>query len=591
MAPTDAGVLETAASLQRMARLLGALRPKAALILVLQIACGALEALSLGMLVPLLSALSGADLPSTPFSRIASVFGASRELVVATAAAGALVLVAMKNLVAIGSAVLLSSVKRDAFARMRSLLLQTLLTASPDAFERQTSGNMANVFLAEGARTALALELMIQFVQRALLLLSYSVAILVISWKLTVLVLALGAVVLLMGVAFSRRILRKGRTFSAASEQVAKQLAEAFGGLRLIRSTHGESVESARFEVENRRQAEAEASAHRWSAALIGATETLGVGFAMLTTFVAYRYFLVAGELSVPEFLAFGFGLLRLLPLLNQLHGLQGTIMNLAPAVQQLHGWLSLPAYPSRAFGSAKLVEIREGITVRELGVRFASGHQALSEVTFELGAGSMLAVVGTSGAGKTTLANVLLRLREPTSGQITIDGQDYWSFDAKSFSRAVAYVEQDPFLFHATIAENLRYGAEDATARDLERVIAAVKLDEFVASLPRGLDTMVGERGATLSGGQRQRLAIARALVRSPKLLILDEPTSALDAETEQEVVDAIEAARAGRTTIVIAHRLSTIRRADVVLRLEAGKVVEQRSSADSVELALGAG
>jgi ABC-type multidrug transport system fused ATPase/permease subunit len=168
----------------------------------------------------------------------------------------------------------------------------------------------------------------------------------------------------------------------------------------------------------------------------------------------------------------------------------------------------------------------------------------------------------------------LLLRLREPTAGTIAFDGVSHWDFSPESFHRAVALVEQEPFMFNCSIADNVAYGASWVTRADIEAAIQKVQLADVVQRLPEGYDTVLGERGATLSGGQRQRLAIARAIVRNPALLVLDEPTSALDSVTEKEVVAAIDAASAGRTTIIITHRPSTVEHATRVVRLARGGV-----------------
>ena len=196
--------------------------------------------------------------------------------------------------------------------------------------------------------------------------------------------------------------------------------------------------------------------------------------------------------------------------------------------------------------------------------------------MSFAVSRGETVAIVGRSGSGKSTVAALLLRLRAPTSGHVFVDGSDYWDFTPESWHRAVALVEQDAFLFHGTLRENIVYGSPDATNARLARALAIANLDDVVAQLPRGLDTIVGERGAMISGGQRQRIAIARAVVRNPGILILDEATSHLDVVSEQLVQQALQRAAEGRTTVVIAHRLSTIREADRIVVLEQGRVAE---------------
>ncbi len=188
-----------------------------------------------------------------------------------------------------------------------------------------------------------------------------------------------------------------------------------------------------------------------------------------------------------------------------------------------------------------------------------------------------MLAIVGPTGAGKTTLASLLVRFFDPWQGRVTIDGVDIRDFTLHSLRSQIALVLQDPFIFPTTIAENIALGKEDASRAQIEAAAEAANAHTFIERLPDGYDTLVGERGSTLSGGEKQRLSIARAFVKDAPLLILDEPTSALDARTEGLLLDALERLMKGRITLVIAHRLSTIRGADEILVLEHGRIVER--------------
>jgi ABC-type multidrug transport system fused ATPase/permease subunit len=236
--------------------------------------------------------------------------------------------------------------------------------------------------------------------------------------------------------------------------------------------------------------------------------------------------------------------------------------------------WLDLPQYPTRPFGTQTITKIAHGLTFENVSFEYGDGRKTLDGISFEIKAGETVAILGSSGSGKTTLASLLLRLREPSHGTIRFDGIDHWEFDPKCLHRVVALVEQDAFMFNASIAENVLYGAPWLTRADAEHALHQVHLWDVVSKLPDGIDTVLGERGATLSGGQRQRLAIARAIVREPALLILDEPTSALDATTEKEVMAAIDAVSSGRTTIIITHRLSTVENARRIVRLAGGTV-----------------
>jgi ATP-binding cassette subfamily B protein/subfamily B ATP-binding cassette protein MsbA len=238
-------------------------------------------------------------------------------------------------------------------------------------------------------------------------------------------------------------------------------------------------------------------------------------------------------------------------------------IMEIEPAVADRTGARDLPvAGPIRY----------EGVTFG-----YDPGRTVLHGISFQADPGEVLAIVGPTGAGKTTLASLLVRFFDPWRGQVTIGGTDIRDFTLSSLRSQIALVLQDPFIFPTTIAENISLGKPDASREEIVAAAEAANAHSFIARLPDGYDSLVGERGATLSGGEKQRLSIARAFVKDAPLLILDEPTSALDARTEGMLLDALERLMQGRITLVIAHRLSTIRAADEILVLDQGTIVER--------------
>jgi ATP-binding cassette subfamily B protein len=226
----------------------------------------------------------------------------------------------------------------------------------------------------------------------------------------------------------------------------------------------------------------------------------------------------------------------------------------------------------------AKQLKVSGGaIRFEHVGFAYDPERQILTDVSFEVPAGKVVAIVGPSGAGKSTVSRLLLRFYDVTSGRITIDGQDIRDVTQTSLRAAIGVVPQDTVLFNDTIFYNIKYGRADATDAEVIAAAKMAQIDDFVATLPDGYDSVVGERGLKLSGGEKQRVAIARTILKGPPILILDEATSALDSHTEKEIQDALDRVSKNRTTLVIAHRLSTIIHADMILVLEAGRVVEQ--------------
>jgi ATP-binding cassette, subfamily B, bacterial MsbA len=538
------------------------------------------EGVGVGLLVPLLSLLLGGDNPAPmrPLQWLQTEFPHhSPAFYVGVCCVAIIMAIGAKNVASYVAQLFAARLRRRVATSLRAALFGRLQRASLDLFDRRPTGEIANIFLVETYRTTVAIEAAVSFAQRASIALFYLGALFYISWPLTSLVLALGIGLAGALAAVYRRLGQAGTRLTDLNHRLSTVLEQSFAGVRVVRATNAQEAELQRFAAVNDAQASSEEANMRAHALLFPLTETLGVIGAMTIVACAYVFFVRPGHMLSSYLLWYGFVLLRLLPLLNTLYSMQGHLFYVCGGIREVDRWLSTPIYPERPFGTTEFKGVRGSLRLERVGYTYGTGTQALSDVAFDVQAGQTVAIVGSSGSGKSTLASLLLRLRVPTAGRITVDGVDYWDFSPASWHRAIALVEQDAFLFHGTLGENVLYGWQDVADGALARAIESANLSDMVASLPGGLDTVVGERGAMVSGGQRQRIAIARAIVRDPSILVLDEATSHLDSVSEQLVQQALTNAARGRTTIVIAHRLSTIRDADWIVVLEHGRIVEQ--------------
>jgi len=287
------------------------------------------------------------------------------------------------------------------------------------------------------------------------------------------------------------------------------------------------------------------------------------------------------GRLTVGTILVFLAYLASLYEPINTMVYTASTMQTLSANAARVLEMLDQPLDVAEA-PNARAEKLRGLVSYESVSFAYDPGRPVLEDVSLTAHPGQVVAIVGPTGAGKTTLVNLLVRFFDPDSGRITVDGHDLRELRIESLRRQIALVLQEPFLFPLSIAENISYGRPEATRKEIIAAAKAANADEYICRLPRGYDTVIGERGATLSGGERQRLSIARAFLKDAPILILDEPTSALDAVTEGLLLDALDRLTAGRTTFIIAHRLSTIRRADRILVLERGRIVEAGTHAE---------
>jgi subfamily B ATP-binding cassette protein MsbA len=286
---------------------------------------------------------------------------------------------------------------------------------------------------------------------------------------------------------------------------------------------------------------------------------------------------IAAGRLTTGEFVAFITALFMMYGPAKKLSRVNADLQQAMAAGERIFAMLDTHSEVHEAPSAAPLPPFADTIEFRDVRFAYAGAEEAtLRGVTFSVRAGQMLAIVGRSGAGKTTLVNLVPRFYDVTGGAITIDGRDVRDVTLASLRAQIGIVTQETVLFDDTIAANIAYGRPGATVEQVEAAARAAHAHEFIATLDRGYETVIGERGQRLSGGQRQRLAIARALLRDSPILVLDEATSSLDAESEMLVQDALSTLMLNRTSFVIAHRLSTVRRADRIVVLERGAIVE---------------
>ena len=552
----------------------------------------AFEGVGVGMLVPLLSLLLGGTnaVPMRPLQWLETRFpGHSPAFYVASCCGAIILAITLKNVAAFVAQIFSARLKRQVATTLRAALFERLHRAALDLFDQRPAGEIANIFLVETYRTTVAIDAVVSLAQRGGIALFYVGALFFISWPLTTLVLCLGAAIAGALAGMYRRLGRSGTQLTELNHRLSTVLEQSFAGVRVVRATNAQQVEIARFNEINGRQAASEEQMSRSYGLLSPVTETLAVIGAMLIVACAYIFLVRSGHMLSSYLLWYGFVLLRLLPLLSTLYSMQGHLFYMAAGIREVKQWLDTPQYPERPFGSVEFDRLKSVLSFEHVDFTYGTGTQALKDVSFDVHAGKTVAIVGASGSGKSTLASLLLRLRAPSAGRIAVDGTDYWEFTPESWHRTVAIVEQDAFLFHGTLRENVLYGWQHAGEAELLRAMEAANLSEMISQLPEGLDTQVGERGAMVSGGQRQRLAIARALVRDPAILVLDEATSHLDSVSEQLVQQALTNAARNRTTIVIAHRLSTVRDADWIVVFEQGRVIEQ-GTWESLRVAQGA-
>jgi ATP-binding cassette, subfamily B, bacterial MsbA len=481
----------------------------------------------------------------------------------------------LKNIATYYSSIVGARLAQTLTSRIRKEGIKLLLDVDIDFYAKMKAGDLVNKVGGEIARTAESIKIATTILTTVITILVFTGLLLLTSWQLTLITTGLLLPVSIANQFFVRRAKRSGHRLSETSGHYTVALLEMLSGVRLIKAAGEEIPQYQKMsQLINHHEAASRDSQADY-AIVAPVNEVAGIIVVLIIVLSAQVLLINQAGLSLLTYL---FALFRLLPYISQLNSLRSQFANTAPSVLLTTEFLQRDNKSIMPPGIQVYAPIRQGIKFENIQFRYpGSENWVLRGVSLDLPKGQTLALVGSSGAGKSTLADLLPRFYDCVAGRITIDGQDLRRFDLTSLRKSMGIVSQETFLFNASVMENIAYGCHNVT---MERVIDAAQRAnayEFIEKLPQGFETQIGDRGVMLSGGQRQRLAIARALLRDPDILILDEATSALDTVSERLVQQAIDELSQNRTVLVIAHRLSTIQNADKIAVFHQGQVVEQ--------------
>jgi len=487
-------------------------------------------------------------------------------------------LMLLRGLCTFGSSYVLAWIANNMLLGIRREMFERLLGLPDEEFKRGDTGRLLNRFTIDASNvTNLATEVITVIIRETMIVVALLAVLLYMSWQLTLIVLVMLPLSVHVSRIFIKRLRRINRDTINMNAELTRVVGEAIDGQRVIKLFDGYERESSRFQYVNGRLRRFAMRAVSADAAMSPITQFF-VGLSVSAVIAVALYQANTEGLTVGSFAAFMAALGQIFDPLKRLTNIAGAMQRMLVSAESVFALIDYD--PEEDRGTHRFTGQAQGrVEFRNVVHRFADAQaDTISDVSFVAEPGQTVALVGRSGSGKTTLVNMLPRFVMPTSGQVLLDGVPVEQCTLRSLRAQLSLVSQDVVLFDGTVAENVGYGSlHEASREEIRAALEAANLAEFVDGLPEGMDTQVGENANTLSGGQRQRLAIARALIKNAPVLILDEATSALDSESEHQVQSSLERLMAGRTTLVIAHRLSTVQKADKILVLDSGRIVEQ--------------
>ncbi len=460
---------------------------------------------------------------------------------------------------------------------LRRTLYHHIQRLSLEEHDKARTGDMIT-------RVTSDIEVIQSFIDSALLGMIVSVLTLIgmigvmfyLNWRFTLIALAVMPVLFLVVYRYTRRIKAASRAVRRKEGELLSVVEEVLTSIRVVKAFAREDYEQERFDTESLANVEAGLEARSIKARLAPVVEVIvAIGTCLVLGYGARL--VLANELTVGELIVFLLYLGNMYKPMRDLSKMTDTVSKAIVGYERVQEVLDIESRVRDAPRARRAPAFSGEIEFDRVSFSYGAGKEILKDVSFKVEAGQVAAIVGPSGAGKTTVVSLIPRFYDPDSGRVLIQGADIRRYRLKSLRDQMSFVLQDTLLFRATIWQNIAYGKPGASPAEIRRAAELANAHEFIEAMAEGYDTMVGERGVTLSGGQRQRIAIARAVIRDTPILILDEPTAGLDAVSEQSVMEALDRLMKGRTSVVIAHRLGTVRHADVIFVVKDCELAEQ--------------
>jgi subfamily B ATP-binding cassette protein MsbA len=460
---------------------------------------------------------------------------------------------------------------------LRNRLYKHFNALSFSYFDQKKSGELTSIVINDVANLRRALGSSFhQLLVEPINLLAFILLLFVISWKLALLSIIILPIAGLTILSIGRSIRRKSKRTAAMIAGITNIITETLSSIRVVKAFAMEGYEVQRFFKETHHYFQLILRKAKLRLLASPITETLGVMIGVLLLWVGGLEVLSGEGLTPEDFLRFILLLFAMMDPLRKLSKVNVALQTGAASAERVFSILDTPPTIVDKADAVKIDSFKEKIRFKNVSFRYESDDKVLKDISFEIKKGSIVALVGSSGAGKSTLADLIPRFYDVNNGGITIDGHDVRNLSLNSLRRLMGVVTQETILFNDTVRANIAYGQKDVNDEQVIPAAKAANALEFINDLSEGFDTVIGEKGVKLSGGQRQRLAIARAIMKNPPILILDEATSALDTESERLVQKALETLMANRTVLVIAHRLSTVKNADKIILLDKGEIKE---------------
>jgi subfamily B ATP-binding cassette protein MsbA len=400
------------------------------------------------------------------------------------------------------------------------------------------------------------------------------------DWRFTLIALSITPILFVVVYTYTRRIKQASRALRKKEGEVVSVVEEVLSSIRVVKAFARERYEQERLEQQSLESVEMALAARSLKAKLAPVVQVIVAAGTCLVLWYGVNLVLT-GKMTPGSLLVFLLYLGKMYKPMRDLSKMTDTVSKAGVGYERIREVIETEDEIRNLPNAKKAPDFRGEIEFDHVSFAYTAGYATLSDVSFKVEAGQVAALVGPTGAGKSTIASLIARFYDPQSGAVRIDGMDVRNYKIKSVRRQISFVLQETMLFRAPVWQNIAYGKPEASRAEILRAAKLANADEFIRDMPQQYDTMLGEKGATLSGGQRQRIAIARAVIRNAPILILDEPTSNLDAASEELVFEALTRLMEGRTAIVIAHRLATVRRADVIFVLDHGTLVEQGTHA----------